>query len=159
MISIISVLLLISFVLLIVVLSAKKLRSYDSRYLFQDYEKTNLPYIKLNVQGQYLNMLVDTCCAMSIISKDALNGLEYKKSKRKVSLQALVSDDALLNVIKIPFTINDRQFEEEFAVYDTEDIAGFEEKHDITIHGVLGSEFFNNTKCHIDYNNHSITFP
>ena len=56
---------------------------------FQNFHKTDIPYIVVEVQGKPLNMIVDTGCGMSIIEKKALKGLKYTVSPRNISLSAL----------------------------------------------------------------------
>ena len=124
---------------------------------FQNFHKTDIPYITLDVQGKPLNMIVDTGCGMSIISKDAVDNIDVQESPRKVALSALTADSMNPKVVVIPVNIDGKQIYEDFAVYEGSDIANFQKLYGITIHGLLGNEFFQNTDCHIDYSNHTVT--
>ena len=123
---------------------------------FQNFHKTDIPYITIDVQGKPLNMIVDTGCGMSLITKDAVKGLSVEKSPRKVGLSALTSDAIVPDVVVIPITIDGKQVCEDFAVYDEDDIANFQKLYGITIHGLLGNEFFQITDCVIDYSTHTV---
>ena len=125
---------------------------------FQNFHKTDIPYITLDVQGIPLNLIVDTGCGISIISRQAAKKLSFEESPRKISLSALTSDSLKEPaVVVIPITVDNRQVYEDFVVYDNNDIANFQSNYGITIHGLLGNEFFQNTDCKIDYNNHTVT--
>lgn len=125
---------------------------------FQNFHKTDIPYITIEVQGKLLNMIVDTGCGMSIISKDVASQLSVEESPRQVSLSALTPDSLSPKVVVIPVSIDGREILEDFALYDSDDIANFRALYGITIHGILGNEFFQSTDCNIDYNKHTVTF-
>jgi len=124
---------------------------------FQNYDKTDIPYITIDIQGYSLNMLVDTGAGVSIISKEVLGVLSYTESSRRVNVSAITEDSIPAEMVTIPFSIGKKQFSEDFIVYDKQNIANFQVLYGITIHGLLGNEFLENTGCKIDYKNHSIT--
>ena len=61
------------------------------------------------------------------------------------------------STVTIPLTINGKEFKEDFVIFSDEDMANFQAHYGITVHGLLGNEFLDRTKCHIDYNKHTIT--
>lgn len=127
-------------------------------YKFQEYNKVDLPYIALDIQGKTFNMLLDSGASVSVIGDKSLNSIEYEESKRKVELCALTDDSIPSRVVKIPFTVNKKKYTEEFVVYPESDIAGFESKYGIAINGLLSKEFFDKTKGKIDFKNLSVAF-
>ena len=147
------------FLCVIVVLMTKKLFNRSYSYAFQNYDKTDIIYITVDVQGIMLNLLVDTGCGVSIISEDVLSQIQYKESNRKVQLEALTSDSLHSGMVTIPITIKGKQIEEDFVTYDKQDIANFQAHYGITIHGILGNEFLDKTGCRIDYKNHKVIIP
>lgn len=102
-------------------------------------------------------MIVDTGCGISIISKESLESLNYDDSTRKVNLQALTSDTLESNVVKIPIRLN-KEVLVDFVVYENSDFGGFN-ANGININGLLGSEFFEEMKCRIDYGKHALIIP
>lgn len=128
-------------------------------YEFQHFNRVDIPYITIDIQGNLLNMIVDTGCGISIIRKDVLSELEYETSPRNLSLAALTSDSLSSNTVSIPFNIGKKEFTEDFVVYPETDLANFQSQYGITMHGLLGTEFFKATKCQIDFVNHSVIFP
>lgn len=154
----IAIILWIAFILFAVAVYIKSFNRGIS-YEFQEYTKTDIPYITIDVQGKLLNIIVDTGCSISIIKEEALKDLHYEISKRKVNLAALTTDSIASDVVKIPFTINNREYIEDFVVYGEGDIANFEVKYGIIIHAIFSKEFFDKTGCKIDFKNHSVIFP
>lgn len=136
----------------------KNIRSEE--YFFQNFDKTDLPYITIDVQGQQLNMIVDSAAAMSIIKKDVISELSYEPSPRKITLAALSNEGGIdSETVILPITVNDTEIKTDFLVYDSDDIADFGRKFGVTIHGLLGVEFWKRTKGIIDFNKQSVTFP
>lgn len=127
--------------------------------LFNDFPRTDVPYVTINVQGIPLNMIVDTGCGISIISKDALEYLEYEKSPRKIQLNSLTPDSLSTEVVTIPFNIGNKSVKEDFAVYSQKDIACFGANYGVVMHGLLGNEFFAKTQCKIDFKKNSLIIP
>lgn len=125
-------------------------------YLFQNYNEVGIPYITLNVQGQLLNLIVDSGAAVSIITRKALDSLSYKSCLRKIELSATTSESIPADMVTIPININGREIQEDFVVHTVKDLANFEAQHGIVAHGILGNEFFVKTGCKIDYGKHSV---
>lgn len=123
-------------------------------YKFQGNGISDIPYVTIDIQGHKLNMIVDTGCGVSIITKDILDKLKYTSSDKTINLSALTSDSLKSNVVSIDFNIANKKFTENFVVYAQSNLANFETMYGITIHGLLGNEFMEHTNCKIDYNNH-----
>lgn len=127
--------------------------------LFNNFPRTDVPYVTINVQGLSLNMIVDTGCGISIISKDALNNLKYEESPRKIHLNSLTPDSLASEVVTIPLNVGSKSIKEDFAVYSQKDIACFGANYGVIMHGLLGNEFFAKTKCKIDFKKNSLIIP
>lgn len=149
----------IIWILFIVTLLYILAKSYKKSIIFpfKDLRKSDIPYITLEIQGKPFNMIVDTGCGISIISKESLESLNYDDSTRKVNLQALTSDTLQSNVVKIPISLN-KEVLVDFVVYENSDFGGFN-ANGININGLLGSEFFEEMKCRIDYGKHALIIP
>lgn len=140
-------------------LAFKGIRQKKTVHVFQEIrKKPDIPYITIDIQGVKLNMIVDTGCGISIISENALSGLEHQPSARLISLSAMTSDSLESRVVSIPINVNGRTINEDFAIYDKgSDIAGFGAMYGIEMHGILGNEFLEKVKGKIDYEHHCIT--
>ena len=137
---------------------AKKCRDTATNYAFQSFEKSDLPFITIDIQGHKLNMIIDSAAAVSIIRKDVLKDLYFEPNSRSVNLAALTADSVNSEVVAIPININGKEVKTDFIVYDSDDIACFK-RHGIIIDGLLGVEFFKATKGLIDFKNQTIKFP
>ena len=129
-----------------------------AKYSFQSWEKSDLPFITIDVQGHKLNMITDSAAAVSIIRKDVLKNLSYEPNSRSINLAALTDDSVSSEVVAIPININGKEIKTDFVVYDSDDIACFK-KHGIIMDGLLGVEFFKATKGRIDFQNQTVKFP
>jgi hypothetical protein len=154
------ILIFIGMVLILVSLSlvAKKCINNTAKYSFQSWEKSDLPFINIDVQGHSLNMITDSAAAVSIIRKEVLKDLNYEPSSRIVNLAALTDESVNSEVVAIPININGKEIKTDFVVYDSDDIACFR-KHGIIMDGLLGVEFFKATKGMIDFQNQTVKFP
>jgi hypothetical protein len=137
---------------------AKRYMNSTAKYSFQSWEKSDLPFITIDVQGHKLNMITDSAAAVSIIRKDVLKNLTYDRSSRSVNLAALTDESVNSEVVVIPITINGKEVKTDFVVYDSDDIACFK-RHGIIMDGLLGVEFFKATKGMIDFQNQTVKFP
>ena len=148
----------IMLLLLLVSFIARKYVGSTAKYSFQSWEKSDLPFITIDVQGHKLNMITDSAAAVSIIRKDVLNNLTYEPSSRSINLAALTEESVNSEVVAIPITINGKEIKTDFVVYDSDDIACFR-KHGIIMDGLLGVEFFKATKGLIDFKHQTVKFP
>jgi hypothetical protein len=154
------IIILLGIVLFLLIASyiARRYMNNTADYSFQSWEKSDLPFITLDVQGHSLNMITDSAAAVSIIRKDVLKNLNYEESSRSVNLAALTDESVNSEVVAIPININGKEVKTDFVVYDSDDIACFK-RHGIIMDGLLGVEFFKATKGLIDFKNQTVKFP
>lgn len=154
----------IVYIILIAVLVLFSYISYKAankylKYPFQNWEKSDLPYITIDVQGHQLNMIADSGGGMSVIRKEALDKISYTPSTRIVEMLALSNEGGLPSeVVTIPITINGKEFETDFLVFYSDDIGGFK-RRGISMDGLLGVEFFKKTGGIVDFNTKTVKFP
>ena len=156
---IVDIVLCFSIVLLLfsITIALRECTKGTANYSFQSWEKSDLPFITLDVQGHKLNMITDSAAAVSIIRKDVLKDLTYEPNSRSVNLSALTADSVNSEVVAIPIIINGKEVKTDFVVYDSDDIACFR-RHGIIMDGLLGVEFFKATKGLIDFKNQTVKF-
>lgn len=136
----------------------KHLKTRNSQVHFFQTIKSDIPYIVIDIQGHSMNMLVDSGAGISLITESALSVLSYEDSVRSITLQGIVNESTPPDVVTVPISIKGREIKEDFVKVPVDDFAGFGRKYGISIHGLLGNEFFENTGCVIDYKNHSVSF-
>ena len=155
-----NILILFGILLLLVVVNFVVKQHVDNtaKYSFQSWEKSDLPFITLDIQGHPLNMITDSAAAVSIIRKDVLKNLSYEPNSRSINLAALTDESVNSEVVAIPIDVNGKEIKTDFVVYDSDDIACFR-RHGIVMDGLLGVEFFKATKGMIDFQNQTVKFP
>ena len=120
--------------------------------------KSDIPYITIDIQGNSLNMIVDSGAGVSLITEEALSFLKYEETEREVTLQGIVNESTPPKMVTIPISVKGQEVKEDFIRIHADDFAGFGKKYGVIIHGLLGNEFFEKTGCIIDYKNHSVSF-
>lgn len=137
---------------------ARKYFDKSSKYSFQSWEKSDLPFITIDVQGCPLNMITDSAAAVSVIRRESLEKLTYELSSRRIHLSSVTTDGINSEVVTIPININGKEVKTDFVVYNEDDIADFR-RHGIVIDGILGVEFFKRTGGVVDFNTKTVKFP
>ena len=75
---------------------------------FQQFaDPVDIPYVTLNIQDNFLNMIVDTGCAVSLLHDKALQQMElllpYRESEKRINLTALTTETVQSSSINIDF--------------------------------------------------------
>lgn len=115
---------------------------------------TGLPIICFTSNGQRLNMVLDTGSNVCIIDSNILGGLKYK---------VIESDtDGIVGVggamgsgesVALELNYKEMLFKVECCVNDlTEAASTIKQQYGVTIHGILGTEFFMDYRYVIDFN-------
>ena len=146
------------FIVAVLAICLKRAFCSDTSFEFQNFEAVEIPYVTIDIQGNLLNMLVDTGCAVSMLTKYALDNSEmlYKKSGRNVALSAVTSDTVNAEGITIEFNVGRKTVSEDVFIHDVDDFGNFMAMHNIQLHGILGSSFFDKNNCQIDFKHHTL---
>lgn len=147
------------FVVVILYILMMRRISADEAFIFQNYDKVDVPYITAKVGSIPVNLIVDTGSGTSIISKNMLDILPHRECPRQIDMVALTDESVSGNMVTIAITVGNKEIEEDFAVYDTKDFGCFQANYGLTIHGLIGNEFLDSTNCRIDYKNHTLVIP
>lgn len=125
---------------------------------FKNFEAVEIPYVTIDIQGNLMNMVVDTGCAVSLLNIPSISNCElmYKKSGKSVNLSAITSDRVNSDGITIDFNVGKKKVTEDFYLQNTDDFGNFNTIHGITLHGLLGSSFFEKNNCKIDFKTHQL---
>ena len=119
----------------------------------QDYANHQLPIVKLNFNGNRLNFLLDTGADINIINKDTFNSIKTEDvNVEKAALVTTGSTAVTSEKTILPFKYGNKKFEEPFRIMNmSEPFNYLLDKHQIQIHGVLGTDFFSKYKWSIDF--------
>lgn len=118
----------------------------------QSYELTDLPLLTFYQGANKLNFLLDTGSNSCIIDSNVLDKLEYKDTGNKSTLYGLEGNKALHSMCSINLTYKSTSYECDCIVNDMkEPFSNFKEECGVTLHGILGSNFFNKYKYVLDF--------
>lgn len=114
----------------------------------------NVPIVTFLNNHVKLHFLLDTGSDSSFIRKDALKLLLYKKTDvTEGSIMTGAGEAVSLGKATLKITYKKQEFEDEFEITDL--LQMWDDSTNplgITVHGILGSRFFNKYKYQIDFN-------
>ena len=114
---------------------------------------TGLPIITFHNNDQVVNMVLDTGSNVCLINKSTLPSLKYEIGEVHTNIIGLSgkADDG--DTVILPLTYKDWEFDFECWATDLDDmIASLKSEYGVTIHGLLGTGFFQKYKYIIDFN-------
>lgn len=115
---------------------------------------TGLPIICFNGIGQTVNMVLDTGSNVSIIDINVLDIIEHTKGKESIEGIIGVSGEiGESSNINVSLTYKEMEFNFEcFANDISATVSAVKQEYGVTIHGLLGTDFFTKYKYIIDFN-------
>lgn len=115
---------------------------------------TGLPIICFNNTGQTVNMVLDTGSNVSIIDINALDAIEH--SFGKDSIEGIIGVSGEMGEssnVNISLTYKEMKFTFECYANDiSATVNAVKQEYGVTIHGLLGTDFFTKYKYIIDFN-------
>lgn len=116
-------------------------------------ELLELPVITFYVGDKKLHFLLDTGSNKSIINTKVLNFIPYEDTHEKSKLFGLEGNVQETSYVNIDLLYNDKSFPTKFQSVDMSNaFRTIKKENGVTLHGILGTEFFNNYKYVIDFN-------
>lgn len=119
----------------------------------QSFDLTGLPIVTLQQGENKFNFLLDTGANNNIIDKRVLKDIEYTLNKdMKSNLSGLEGTKNVVDICNISFSYKDKEFPFFYLINDMEVIFNdIKQTTGVTLHGILGSSFFNKYKYVIDF--------
>lgn len=119
----------------------------------QGFDLTSLPVVTLQQKEQRLNFLLDTGSNNCIIDKSILDKLEYEKIEKQSKLIGIEGGSTIGDMCTITVSYNNKEYPFIYAVCDMSKVFGeIKQSTGVTLHGILGSRFFNEYRYVIDFN-------
>lgn len=110
-----------------------------------------LPVITFYSNNKKLNFLLDTGSDNSYINKSAMKGLEYHECGN-TSVIGMEGNKADITLCTMSLKYKDHIFTDNFGVLDLNDAFHIvKQESGVTIHGILGSKFFQKYKYILDF--------
>ena len=102
--------------------------------------------------GSKLNFLLDTGANTSVINHSALDSISYKKEDGTGTLFGMEGNKIEVCYVTIPLEYKDKVYEDCFQVVDmSQSFNQIKSESGVTLHGVLGSMFFQKYQYVLDF--------
>lgn len=113
---------------------------------------TELPIVTFYNNGNKLNFLLDTGANTSVINHSALSSVSYEKEKGTGTLFGMEGNKIEVCYVTIPLEYKERIYEDRFQVVDmSQSFNQIKLESGVTLHGVLGSLFFQKYQYVLDF--------
>lgn len=116
------------------------------------FQLTELPIITLYQGDNNFNFLLDTGSNDSIIDSNVLNRIEHKLTNKESSLYGMEGNCQRVKKCDISLSYGDSDFPYEYLICDMKEAFGkIKAESGVTLHGIIGSKFFNTYKYVLDF--------
>ena len=146
-------------ILVIVVITAiiiNGVQDYDRKKVEMSFKEsmnlTELPIVTFYNGSTKLNFLLDTGANLCVINSRIIDSLNYKKLDEKGSVFGMEGNSVDIDYISMDFTYNSKSYSSSFQVVDMQEAFGrIKQESGVTVHGILGSKFFEEYKYVLDF--------
>lgn len=112
----------------------------------------NLPVVTFYQNDKKFNFLLDTGSNDCIIDSNILKEIEHEKIDEKVKLSGLEGINHTVNLCKITMSYKNTDYPFVYLIQDLSEVFGsIKEETGLTLHGLLGSKFFNKYNYVLDF--------
>lgn len=113
---------------------------------------TDLPVVTFYSGHKKLNLLLDTGSSECIINKDCLSSMWYKETEKATEVFGMEGNVVKNPIIFTTLSYSGLKFDVEMVSVDMAQAFGAIKKESgVTIHGILGSNFFSRYKYILDF--------
>lgn len=114
---------------------------------------TGLPIITFHNNDKAINMVLDTGSNVCLINKKLLQDLKYEEGASHSGVIGLNGSAEGGSTVILPLKYKDKEFDFECWATDlTEMTTSLKSEYGVTVHGLLGTEFFIQYKYVLDFN-------
>ena len=151
------ILLIVLIIILVIVISIKETerieRSKKNMSFLESFQLTRLPILCFENNGKTVNMILDSGSTDCIIDKNCLSQFEYEPSDLKGDVVGVQSISEVGNYVFVPLKYKNRVFDIECLAIDmSKTLKEIKDTYGVTIHGVVGTDFFSKYKYILDFN-------
>jgi predicted aspartyl protease len=113
---------------------------------------TEMPIITLYQGEKKFNFLLDTGSNNSIIDSNILDQIERKIINERSSLFGMEGNVKEVSMCKIVLSYKDKEYEYKYLIQDMKaPFDNIKNSTGVTLHGIIGSNFFNEYKYVLDF--------
>ena len=130
-------------------------KEINSRMSFKEsLDLIELPIVTFYQGDKKLNFMLDSGSNLSIIDINAVNNLklEYVKLNKVNSILGINGETRDAGFVNMKFYYKHLKFDYDFQYLDLSNVVNSLKQDGITIHGILGNQFFTKYKYILDFN-------
>ena len=115
---------------------------------------TGLPIISLEQGDKVFNFILDTGSSVNVIDSNILDQIEHRMIDNKdASLYGMEGNRLPVGVCNITLGYKDKTYPYDYLIRDmSKAFSNLKKDHGATVHGLLGSSFFNKYRYILDFN-------
>lgn len=114
---------------------------------------TGQPVVTFTQGDKKINFILDTGSTDCVIDSTFLESIQYTKLSLKANHTGLEGHIEKVDMCTLKISYKDKDYEQPYIIRDMSDILEYIKKTTgVTVHGLLGSNFFNKFKYVIDFN-------
>lgn len=112
-----------------------------------------LPIVTLHQGKQKINLILDTGSNNCVIDSNFLKNIQYTMLNSCTNISGLEGNKQKAEICSINMSYKDRNYEFPYIIQDLSAVFGdIKNTTGVTVHGILGSKFFNKYKYVLDFN-------
>ena len=143
-------------IVVIAVIIINGVQDYDRKKVEMSFKEsmnlTELPIVTFYNGSTKLNFLLDTGANLCVINSRIIDSLNYKKLDEKGSVFGMEGNSVDIDYISMDFTYNSKSYSSSFQVVDMQEAFDrIKQESGVTVHGILGSKFFEEYKYVLDF--------
>lgn len=116
------------------------------------FDLTGLPVVTLYQGEQKLNFLLDTGSTDCIIDSNIIANIDYKLTNKANNLMGMEGNNRLVQICEITLYFNNKGYTYEYQINDMKQcFDAIKAESGVTLHGIIGSKFFNKFKYVLDF--------
>lgn len=114
---------------------------------------TDLPIITFYIKDKKCNFLLDTGANLSVINNKVLSSITHEKTSITGNVYGLEGNRQSVEYVNVVLTYKDKDYPETVQALDmSAAFANIKKESGVTLHGILGNQFFQKYKYVIDFN-------
>lgn len=143
-------------IIALVAIIANGVQGYDRKKVEMSFKEsmnlTELPVVTFYNGLNKLNFLLDTGSNMCVINSKIVDSLNYRKLEEKGSVYGMEGNSIDIDYISMDFTYNSKSYSSTFQVINMQEAFDrIKQESGVTVHGILGSKFFEEYKYVLDF--------
>ena len=127
-------------------------KNIESMSFMESMNLTELPVVTFYQEDKKFNFLLDTGSSDCIIDSNILDQIAHEESDLQSNLFGLEGKRRLVKACRICLSYKGGQYEYDYLISDMKDaFTNIKQTTGVTLHGILGSKFFNTYKYILDF--------